>query len=121
MSDKYILDENGNPVRCDELYTWGRWIENHSARRVSLERFGIVRKSEVSTVFLGLDHRFGDEGPPILWETMVFGGPLDQERDRCSGSREQALAMHAQMVKKVKESYGFKPTMQRIYNKLLKK
>jgi hypothetical protein len=26
---------------------------------------------EVSTVFLGLDHQFG-EGPPLLFETMVF-------------------------------------------------
>jgi hypothetical protein len=49
-----------------------------------------------------MDHQWG-EGPPILWETMVFGGPMDQEQDRCGGSREQAEAMHAHMVKRVKE------------------
>lgn len=27
----------------------------------------------VSTVFLGLDHNFSKEGPPILFESMVFG------------------------------------------------
>jgi hypothetical protein len=27
----------------------------------------------LSTVFLGLDHRFGFGGPPILFETMLFG------------------------------------------------
>lgn len=31
----------------------------------------------VSTVFLRLDHNFFGEGPPILFETMIFGGPLD--------------------------------------------
>jgi hypothetical protein len=42
--------------------------------------------------------------PVVLWETMVFGGKLDQEQDRCSGSREQAEAMHARMVERVKRS-----------------
>lgn len=31
---------------------------------------------EVSTVFLTIDHQSGN-GPPILWESMVFGGPSD--------------------------------------------
>lgn len=30
----------------------------------------------VSTVFLQLDHSFGDE-EPVLFETLVFGGPHD--------------------------------------------
>lgn len=60
----------------------------------------MIGEAKVSTVFLGFDH--GWEGEPVLWETMVFGGPLDQEQDRCSGSREQALAMHAAMVERVK-------------------
>ena len=60
-----------------------------------------VGESEVSTVFLGLDHQFG-KGPPILWETMVFGGKHNHDQDRCSGSREQAEAMHQKMVNKVK-------------------
>jgi hypothetical protein len=52
-------------------------------------------------VFLGLDHNWG-KGPPILWETMCFGGEMDDEMARCSGSREQAEAMHERMVSKVK-------------------
>lgn len=27
---------------------------------------------EISTVFLGLDHSFGNDGPPVLFETMIF-------------------------------------------------
>lgn len=50
----------------------------------------------VSTVFLGLDHSYGD-GPPLLFETMVFGGPLDQEQDRCA-TWEDAEQMHEKLV-----------------------
>lgn len=31
----------------------------------------------VSTVFLVIDHNFGDRGPPVLFETMIFGGEHD--------------------------------------------
>lgn len=35
----------------------------------------------VSTVFLWMDHNFGD-GPPILFETMVFGPPSEERPNR---------------------------------------
>jgi hypothetical protein len=47
---------------------------------------------EVSTVFLGLDHAWG-KGPPMLFETMIFGGEHDQYQERCS-TWEQAEEMH---------------------------
>ena len=56
----------------------------------------------VSTVFLGLDYsHFGK--PPIVWETAVFTNGRDGLWfDRCSGSREQAYAMHENMCRKIK-------------------
>jgi hypothetical protein len=49
-------------------------------------------------VFLGTDHNLGDYGDaPILYETMIFGGPLDQEQWRYA-SREEAVAGHATAV-----------------------
>lgn len=99
-SDLYILDKDGNPIVERDVYLWADWFENQELRKVALEKIG---DSDVSTVFLGLDHNYNGKGPPILWETMVFGGKLDQEQDRCSGSKEQAEAMHARMVKRVKE------------------
>ena len=38
----------------------------------------------------------------MLFETMVFGGPMDQEQDRCT-TWDEAEAMHAAMVARVKE------------------
>ena len=62
----------------------------------------------VSTVWLGINQRFGD-GPPLIFETTVFKHPLsesrapDDGRDRDSESYatlEEALNGHARMVQK---------------------
>lgn len=99
MSDKYILDEEGNAVPEHDLLKWAAWFEDATNRVVAKDSFG---KIKVSTVFLGLDHSF-DEGEPILWETMVFGGELDQEMDRY-GSLEDAKEGHKKMCELVKEN-----------------
>lgn len=85
----YTLDRNGDPQPCADLMVWARWFEK-AQRSVALnEKDGV----KVSTVFLGLDHRFGTRGAPLLFETMVFGGPHDGEQDRYS-TRAEALAGH---------------------------
>jgi hypothetical protein len=68
----YILDGH-TPVPTDDLWTWARAFENHAARVVANTKVGDVT---VSTVFLGLNHQFG-RGVPLLFETMIFGGPQD--------------------------------------------
>jgi hypothetical protein len=93
----YILGADGEPKLVNTLEEWAELFTDES-RRVARDKVG---ESEISTVFLCLDHGHGD-GPPVLWETMVFGGKLDGEQNRCSGSREQAQAMHAAMVERVK-------------------
>lgn len=95
----WILDDDGTPREVD-LRTWGRWMET-SARQIADDTVGDVR---ISTVFLGIDHAHGG-GPPVLWETKVFGGALDQEQERYT-SREAALRGHAAMVARVRESLG---------------
>ncbi len=66
-------------------------------RRIAMTAIG---NAEVSTVFLALNHAYGD-GPPLLFETMVFGGPLDQEQERCS-TYDEAEAMHERMCERVR-------------------
>lgn len=104
MSDKYVLNSAGEPVMEPDLMAWANWYET-AKRHISDELFAIEGQGDirVSTVFLGMDHSWSG-GPPVLWETMVFGGKLDQEQDRCSGNREQAEAMHAKMVCRVKST-----------------
>lgn len=80
MSDYYILEgvlEGRTPVPCDDIMRWARWMEEHDKdRKVGDTRVGPYW---VSTVFLGLDHNWG-EGPPLLFETMVFDTRLPQPR-----------------------------------------
>ena len=57
----------------------------------------------VSTVFLGLDHQWEDDGPPLLFETMVFGkGPLNERLERCT-TWEEAEVMHEKMCKEIRQ------------------
>jgi hypothetical protein len=100
----YILDGRRRPVLCRDLREWGRWMEENRIRWLTE-----VRGFTISTIFLGLDHRFGP-GPPVLWETMVFlsdgtacasDGTACAYLRRCSGSWEQAEAQHAEVVRLV--------------------
>ena len=56
----------------------------------------------VSTVFLGLDHRFSDvdSNTPIIFETLVFNGEFNGEMERYT-TVEAAKQGHAIMVAKV--------------------
>ena len=94
MSDHYIL--RGHEAIPADAMEWAIWFEK-ADRRVAHDEIG---EAHVSTVFLGLDHNFFG-GPPLIFETMVFGGPLDQEQDRYS-TWDQAEAGHAAMVERVK-------------------
>jgi hypothetical protein len=87
MSEHYILDGK-KAIPCD-LMTWARAFEKQGRHVAFSEKDGV----KVSTVFLGLDHRFGDSGPPLIFETMIFGGEHDQYQERYS-TWEEAEAGH---------------------------
>lgn len=88
----YIL-KDGIPVQEPDLLTWAIWYEDFDGRRVANIEIGDVR---ISTVFLGLDHQWGG-GPPLLFETMIFGGEHDDYQERYS-TLEEAMAGHARAV-----------------------
>jgi len=92
----WILDANGEPKQINDWEAWAVWYER-SDRIVALDLFEWGR---VSTVFLGLDYGFGRE-PPILYETLVFGGPLAGECKRYA-TRTEALQGHAAMLERLK-------------------
>ncbi len=96
-SHYFKLDESGAPVPAtheewSELYESPTGIEK---RRVALTDLG--PRGTVSTVFLGLDHGWGLSDEPVLWETMVFDGPLDDTQVRYT-SGAAAIEGHALMV-----------------------
>lgn len=94
------------PVEVFDSLEFAKWCET-ADRVVAQSQVG--DGVMVSTVFLGIDHNFAFDGPPILFETMIFqtkeGGAemLDdyQERYRTWGEAE---AGHARAVAMVKEA-----------------
>ena len=95
MGTLYALD--GHKIKVAEnVVEWGNWMRTNE-RHVADQDVDGVR---VSTVFLGIDHRFATNGPPILFETMVFGGHLDGEMKRYE-TWEQAEAGHRKIVERV--------------------
>lgn len=115
----FILDENQSPILADNVLQWGEWMET-ADRHVGSD---IVGRYRVSTVFLGLDHRFSTRGWPVLFETMVFR--LDEEGDRDVVVHEgddidsmmeryrtwsEAEAGHKRMIEYVQQALSPKPT-----------
>lgn len=95
----YILTADGEPAPCDSLIAWALWFESSGDERI-VARDDLGSGVVVSTVFLGLDHAYFD-GPPILFETMIFGGNFDMEMRRYS-TRAQAQDGHTRIVRDVR-------------------
>lgn len=89
----YYTLHGKTPVRAIDVRAWAQWFEA-ADRTVALEEIGAVA---VSTVFLGLDHRFDGGGDPLVFETMIFGGVHDLYQERYA-TWDEALSGHARAV-----------------------
>lgn len=99
---KHYKLEGKKIVECRDLMEWAEWYETacyNGERHVALDFICGIR---VSTVFLGLDHRFFEEGAPILFETMVFAGDFSELDMRRYCIYEEAEAGHKEIVKNIK-------------------
>ncbi len=96
----YIL-EGKEPKEIHDILQWGKWFEENTKDRI-VGKTDITDDIKVSTVFLGIDHNYGD-GPPLLFETMVFGGEDDQELFRYS-TWDEAEKGHQMAVEVQKKS-----------------
>jgi len=123
----YILDGH-TPVLEEDLIKWFRWFESSVTQRqvgfttfenrepwISLAEKELKKMQEfmpnwktdtelirVSTVFLGLDHQYF-AGPPILFETMIFHGPLNEYQERYE-TWDEASKGHDIAVEKVRKA-----------------
>lgn len=98
-SDHYILEPDGKIRTEPDLLTWAAWYEKADERRIAQDK--LPNDVRVSTVFLGIDHNWNLEGPPILFETMIFGGKHDQFQDRYA-TKDEAIAGHAKALELAK-------------------
>jgi hypothetical protein len=96
VSNFYDYDKEHNPIPCD-METWANKFGDMSYRKVAQDEVG---GTTISTVFLGLDHGFG-EGPPILWETCIFFSEGSDVIERYT-SYEDAVEGHQKVVEMMK-------------------
>jgi hypothetical protein len=88
-------DFDGNPISYAE---WGQLFANTKSHDREVAHTRLPGGVTVSTVWLGIDYRFWRTGAPLIYETMIFGGPHDNYRDHYP-NRVAALAGHDQAVK----------------------
>lgn len=94
MFHYFILDKDNNVVVAD-LMSASHWMEdNQDRRRVAST---VLSDCHVSTVFLCINHQWDRNGPPLVFETMVFGGPSDGEYRRYA-TWDEAVKGHEEMV-----------------------
>ena len=91
----WILGEDHRPQQIDDIVEWAHppydW-------RVAED---FTDKVRVSTMFLGIDHRHFGEGPPILFETMVFDRASGEDLDCVRySSWDDAETGHATMLRR---------------------
>jgi hypothetical protein len=93
----YILDADNVVQETSSILTWVAFFAQTERRIVAKTLIGDVK---VSTVFLGMDHSFGDDGPPLLFETMIFSDntALDDHQTRCC-TWGQAEQMHEEAIR----------------------
>lgn len=101
MEHMYYLrnDKTGEITATSDIEAWERHHFEYMSRNIV--KTEICGDISVSTVFLGLNHNYFG-GQPILFETMVFGGPLDGEQERYE-TEAQARHGHVEMLRRVIE------------------
>ncbi len=90
MTVKY--DKEGKPI---DFLTWAKLFEDLDYKVVRMTE---LQNCSVSTVWLGLDHRFGGSGKPLIFETMVFVGDFDEDYCERYETLEEAVEGHERAV-----------------------
>lgn len=103
MNDYYRLNDDHTVTKVD-LMEWAENMETENTR-VACTDLGDGR--HIATVFLGLDHRWYRPGPPLIFETTMYGGE-DDYLVRYS-TYEQALRGHQQTVESFTDVGGGVP------------
>ena len=96
MSARFF-DREGKPISNVQ---WSQLMVDEAYCKVALD---IVDGVEVSTVWLGLNHRYVGLGAPLIFETLLRGGKRDQQQYRYS-SEAEAMAGHLRLLSELAQA-----------------
>ena len=103
--DAYILDEYLEPHKIETLSL--EYLEFHS--EFANRQMGMTtcvkrycrKETTIATVFLTFNHNYSMEGPPVLFETMVFSDHLEDDYTTRYETYEDAIEGHKKIVELV--------------------
>lgn len=96
----YKLNEDKTVTKLEKDEYYQNYTRHTEKTRVGLD---VISNQKVSTIFLHFDHNWSEEGDPILFETMIFGGQYDRNMWRYS-TWDEALEGHKRVVNCLKEN-----------------
>jgi len=90
----FYYDKNGKPI---DRSTWSEQLEKYKA----IAHTKLPDGKLISTIWLGLDHGHG-EGPPLIFESMVFpeDGNMSELECRRYSTYADAKAGHDELIDK---------------------
>ena len=88
-------DKQGNPTTSEQ---WSKLFNTGKHVKQDTTWWGCL----ISTVWLGIDHGYDENKPPLIFETMVFlNGTVGNEQDcRRYATEEASIAGHNKLLKK---------------------
>lgn len=114
MAEFYML-VNGEIVPTDDVFEWSKWRKNPSNvvvnKTVFFNRFRAIAKEKivlVSTVCIGVCHGFDAADKPLIFETMIFGLPGDDEYVERYATVDEARIGHERACKSLNR-FWWKP------------
>ena len=112
-------------TKTTDPLVWIKDVEQHKRVGEEVLSYGDVHLW-VSTVFLGIDHNFENEGSPLLFETMIFecapdGAVLDWSELYCRryATVGEARTGHSQIVALLKARKASTVNINQLANDIL--
>lgn len=107
---QWYYDRQGEPI---DMFKFGELAEDSDYKRVGLSTYPSLEDVEdpldttpvatVSTVWLGINHNFSlVGGQPVIFESMIFGGPYDGECCRYC-TEDEATEGHSRIMENLRE------------------
>ena len=91
-------DRDGNTISSEE------WVLR--LKKDNRVAYSETKNYSISTVYLGINHRYDGKLPPYIFETLVFADddtlPWDDYMQRYS-TEEEAILGHLEVLKKIRE------------------
>jgi len=90
------LNKDEVPVLCS-WYEWKEWWKREGDR--CYVKYDRIRRWEIETSFHGCSAAL--DGPPLFWKVHFFGPRIVSGSIRHFGTKESALAFHAEVVDRI--------------------